>query len=149
MNRLRLSFQIAMLTEGVRTSLILPVLLSARVDRGRLLMVDCRISPDQRRSNHHDLVTLYARRMSLLAATGKFPPEVHDPWSEIELVQFGRPMPESLPEPAGDVTEPNEFVIPPELTFVKPASPLDRGRELLQRVARFLSFERSVPRRHS
>jgi hypothetical protein len=125
---LRPLLALAMLTEGVRT-LSLPDCLSTRANRGRLLMVNCQIVPDQSRSNHLDLVGLYARRMSLTAANRKLSREVHDPWSSIELVHFGRPMPEPPLETGEDATEQIEPVVLAPHAPVGRWAPLEKVRQ--------------------
>jgi hypothetical protein len=91
-------------------------------------MVDCQIMPDQARSNHLDLVALYARRMSLVAANRIPSPEVHDPWSSIELVQFGRPMPKPPLETEEDATEQTEPVVLAPRAPVGPWAPVEKAR---------------------
>jgi hypothetical protein len=108
---------------------LFPDCLSARANRRRLLMVDCQIVPDQTRSNHLDLVELYARRMSLTAANRKLSPEVHDSWSSIEFVHFGRPMPEPPLETEQDATEQIEPVVLTPRAPVGRWAPLEKARQ--------------------
>jgi len=115
-------------------------------------MVDCQIVPDQARSNHLDLVGLYARRMSLVADNRKPSPEIHDPWSMIELVDFGRPMPEPPLETDEVAAEQIEPVVLTPRAPVGRWAPLEKARQaalqeaheilakLTEVLARFLSI---------
>jgi hypothetical protein len=101
-------------------------------------------SPIPQRPNHLDLVDLYARRIELIppkkAAHASWPQKADQPqldaWASIELVQFGRPMPEAIPGVAGDASEPIEFMMPPQLGKM---SLTCRGRDFLVRHSRNLN----------
>jgi hypothetical protein len=111
-------------------------------------MVDSQIVPEQERSNQLDLVSLYARRMSVTAANRKPASDIHDPWSSIELVQFGRPMPELPPETEEDDTEQFEPVV---FTSPAPAAPPAMAAQIGQAALRgfhlFVLDLKSVPPR--
>ena len=77
-------------------------------------------SPIPQRQNHLDLVNLYARRFELVPqkkkAHASWPQKADQPqldaWASIELVQFGRPMPEPPIAPIEDETEPIDLLNP-------------------------------------
>jgi hypothetical protein len=67
--------------------------------------------------------------MSLTAANRTLSPEVHDPWSSIELVHFGRPMPEPPLETNEDATEQIEPVVLTPRAPVASWAPLEKARQ--------------------
>jgi hypothetical protein len=67
--------------------------------------------------------------MALVAANRKPSPEIHDPWSMIALVDFGRPTPEPPLETEEDATEQIEPVVLAPRTPVGRWAPLEKARQ--------------------